>query len=98
MTQRDDERGGDAPDRDGTSADGDYGFSGRGGFAEGNYSGAYGRGTAGARDNPSVSGVSGAGTERGGNAVPWPDPADVDGVDLLDRGDEATDGTGRAGM
>ncbi len=54
----------------------DYGFSGRGGFAEGSYSAAYGRGSAGARDNPSASGVEGAGTSRGGNALPAPDPAD----------------------
>ena len=60
----------------GTPADGDYGFSGRGGYDEGNYSGAYGRGAAGARDNPSASGVEGAGTARGGNAIPAPDPAD----------------------
>ena len=78
--QRDDTRGGakDGGAQDGGSAPtgNDYGFSGRGGFAEGSYSSAYGRGSAGARDNPSASGVEGAGTSRGGNALPAPDLAD----------------------
>jgi hypothetical protein len=91
--ERDEERGG-VPESGSAPADGDYGFSGRGGFAEGNYSGAYGRGSAGARDNPSASGVEGAGTARGGNALPAPDPADVEGSDA---GDEGTGGTGRTG-
>ena len=85
MDRSDDERG-DTP------ANGDYGFSGRSGFAEGNYSGAYGRGAAGARDNPSASGVGGAGTARGGNAVPSPDPADVETADR----DDAETGRGDA--
>jgi hypothetical protein len=86
-----DERRGDTdPAEGGTPADGDYGFSGRAGFSEGNYSGAYGRGGAGARDNPSASGVEGAGTTRGGNAIPSPDPADGD----ASEGDEGG-GTGR---
>jgi hypothetical protein len=76
MTARDDQRDGGQPDHGGAPADGDYGFSGRSGFAEGNYSGAYGRGSAGERDNPSVSGVEGAGTARGGNAIPTPDETD----------------------
>ena len=74
MTTRDDQRDGGPPD-DGASAS-DYGFSGRSGFTEGNYSGAYGRGAAGERDNPSASGVEGAGNARGGNAVPTPDETD----------------------
>jgi hypothetical protein len=81
---RDDTRDGVRKDgaQDGGSAStgNDYGFSGRGGFAEGSYSSAYGRGSAGARDNPSAGGVEGAGTSRGGNARPSPDPADVTGA------------------
>ena len=82
----------------------DYGFSGRGGFAEGSYSGAYGRGSAGARDNPSASGVEGAGTSRGGNALPAADPADRAGAGRTadDAGDDRGLGdergrTGRTG-
>ena len=74
---------GGAQDGGSASTGNDYGFSGRGGFAEGSYSGAYGRGSAGARDNPSASGVEGAGTTRGGNALPAPDPADVAGADRM---------------
>jgi hypothetical protein len=61
----------------------EYGFSGRGGFVEGNYSAAYGRGSVGARDNPSVSGVEGAGTSRGGNSLPTPDPTDDSASDAM---------------
>jgi hypothetical protein len=88
-----DERDAGTPEG-GAPADGDFGFTGRSGFSEGNYSGAYGRGTAGARDNPSASGTGGAGITRGGNATPAPDPADVE---AQGDGSEGVGGTGRTG-
>ena len=93
--ERDDERsGGDMPASGSAPADDDYGFSGRHGFEEGNYSGAYGRGTAGARDTPSASGLGGAGYARGGNSLPAPDPADVQGTDQV-VDERTTDDTDR---
>jgi hypothetical protein len=93
--QRDDTgdgtRNGGAQDGGSAWTGNDYGFSGRGGFAEGSYSGAYGRGSAGASDNPSASGAESAGPARGGNALPAPGPAD-------DADDEAPgDERGRTG-
>ena len=99
MAQHDEQGGGGQGAQGGTPADGDYGFSGRAGFAEGSYSQAYGRGSAGARDNPSASGVEGAGTARGGNAIPSPDTADVvdDQGGASSSGESGTGGTGRTG-
>ena len=82
MDQRDNQSGG------GDSANEDYGFSGRGGFEEGNYSSAYGRGSAGERDNPSASGVGGGGYERGGTDIPTPDVIAGQPVRADDEGDE----------
>lgn len=53
----------------------DYGYSGRT-RDEGNYSDAYGRGTAGETDTPSAGGSVGAGYSRGGGDVPAPDDED----------------------
>jgi hypothetical protein len=93
--ERDDERSGDDMPTSGSApADEDYGFSGRHGFEEGNYSGAYGRGTAGAHDTPSASGLGGAGYARGGNSLPTPDPADVQGADQV-VDERTTDDTDR---
>ena len=57
------------------NADRDYGFSGRE-VEEGNYSGAYGRGTAGETDTPSAGGALGAGYRNGGADIPAPDYED----------------------
>ncbi|MFL5577889.1 MAG: hypothetical protein ACJ79S_18190 [Gemmatimonadaceae bacterium] len=69
--------------------DRDYGFSGRDGFQEGNYSSYYGRGTAGERNAPSASGYAGAGYDRGGTDIPGPDrePPDAVRVDDSTRDD-----------
>lgn len=65
-------------------ADRDYGFSGRCGFQEGNYSSAYGRGAAGERNTPSPSGFAGAGYDRGGTDIPKPDREPPDAVRVDD--------------
>jgi len=105
MTERDDrgEREGEASDPGGATeadrqgyADRDYGFSGRDGFQEGNYSGYYGRGTEGERDNPSASGYGGAGYARGGTDIPRPDREPPDAVRRDDRLDERQGGGRRA--
>lgn len=61
------------PADDAASAGDEYGFSGRAGYTEGNYSGAYGRGSAGQRDSPSASGVAGGGYTHGGTDIPSPE-------------------------
>jgi hypothetical protein len=108
MTQSNDPTRGTGDGPDGEIGAADYGYSGRGGFEEGNYSGTYGRGTAGAHDAPSASGHAGAGFARGGTEIPSPDveggrpvraddPGDTNAQTSDDAGDGGVGGTGRTG-
>lgn len=78
-----------------TPADRDYGYSGRG-VQEGNYSGAYGRGTAGETDTPSSSSELGAGYTAGGTDLPTPDregaPVETDVETDVDARDDPARG------
>lgn len=93
--ERDDERQRQGVPKSGSEpADDDYGFSGRTGFREGSYSEAYGRGSAGERDTPSASGVSGAGYSRGGADIPAPDEIGGEPLRVEEEGSESGEDAG----